>query len=55
MGYHHAKRKILGTIISNRILIGFKFGNKRVSAICAHVKVYVTKKIAKNSQIQIFG
>ena len=27
MGFHHAKRKILGTIISNRILIGLKFGN----------------------------
>jgi hypothetical protein len=29
MGFHHAKRKILGTIISNRILIGLKFGNKQ--------------------------
>ena len=29
MGFHHAKRKILGTISSNQILIGFKFENKQ--------------------------
>ena len=50
MGSHYAKRKILGTIIS---VLGLETNG--VSAICAHVKVYVTKKIAKNTQIQIFG
>jgi hypothetical protein len=48
MDFHYAKRKILGIISSYQIFIVLSLETNGVSAICVHVNVYVTKKLAKN-------